>query len=269
MVDKGELTEFIDGETVTEQGECDTCAYFLITGHANVFINNRDVGTRTAGELIGEMVTVDVAQPRSATIKASGGLLALRVQSDDLEAIANQNPLLWRSIARVACSRLRARNRFHRPQNDQPIIFVGSSAESIHIAREFQESFKHDQLRTVVWTNGVFGPGGVPIDDLLREVTEADFAVFIFCADDVVRSRESEQNAPRDNVIFELGLFMGKLGRERTFMLMAQNSDLKIPSDLLGVTPVTYIDDSKKPLSERLAPACNELRKYFEGLGAL
>ncbi|WP_409072591.1 TIR domain-containing protein [Mitsuaria sp. 7] len=49
--------------------------------------------------------------------------------------------------------------------------------------------------------------------------------------------------APRDNVIFELGYFMSKLGRFRTFLLvpeMPNAESIKLPSDFKGLTPITY-----------------------------
>jgi predicted nucleotide-binding protein len=41
-------------------------------------------------------------------------------------------------------------------------------------------------------------------------------------------------------VIFELGLFSGGIGRERTFMAHDRTKPLDLPTDLLGVTPATY-----------------------------
>lgn len=53
--------------------------------------------------------------------------------------------------------------------------------------------------------------------------------------DDLVRYRGKKVNAPRDNVIFELGLFMGAIGRDRTYLLTS-SKEMKIPSDLDGIT---------------------------------
>ena len=39
-----------------------------------------------------------------------------------------------------------------------------------------------------------------------------DFAILVLTADDLVASRDVLSTAPRDNVLFELGLFMGGLG---------------------------------------------------------
>lgn len=48
---------------------------------------------------------------------------------------------------------------------------------------------------------------------------ESDFALAIAQPDDVVRSRKKMQPTLRDNVLFELGLFMGKLTRHRAILI--------------------------------------------------
>ncbi len=269
LIANGEIVELAEDETFIEQGGSDTAAYFILTGEVRVYINHREVGRRGPRELVGEMVTLDQAAPRSATLKASASTVALRVAGQSVEQIANQHPSLWRAIGRILCERLRERARFHRPQNDEPILFIASSTESLDIAGEIQEQFKHDKVCIRPWTTGVFGPGGIPFEDLLKQAREVDFALFIAGPDDQVHSRGNEKQAPRDNVIFELGMFMDRLGRDRAFLLKEQMLDLKIPTDLLGITPLTYLANHKRSLAEQLGPTCNELRKLMRGLGAL
>jgi predicted nucleotide-binding protein len=67
---------------------------------------------------------------------------------------------------------------------------------------------------------------------LVGALNGSDFGVFVFPPDDVVRMRKKEHQAIRDNVIFELGLFIGRLGRERNFIVMPRGTDkLHIPSE--------------------------------------
>lgn len=86
----------------------------------------------------------------------------------------------------------------------------------------------------------MFGPSRIPLEDLIRQTREADFALFVFGPDDKIASRYQEHAAPRDNVIFEMGLFLGRLGRDRVFMVKDHDVDLKIPTDLVGLRPITY-----------------------------
>jgi CRP/FNR family cyclic AMP-dependent transcriptional regulator len=269
LIIKGELVEFAEAETFIEQGGSDTVAYFILAGEARVYINHREVACRGQRELVGEMVILEPAAPRSATLRASAGMVALRINGHDLENVADEYPLLWRAIGRIVSERLRARARFHRLQNEEPILFIGSSTESLDIVREIEEHFKHDKICIRPWTTGVFGPGGIPFDDLLKQAREADFALFVASPDEKVYSRGNDELAPRDNVIFELGMFMDRLGRERAFLLKERRLDMKIPTDLLGITPLTYIHNGARSLSQQLGPPCNELRKLMRGLGAL
>jgi hypothetical protein len=62
----------------------------------------------------------------------------------------------------------------------------------------------------------------------------------VFAQDDWTSADVAQdgQASPRDNVVFEAGLFGGALGIRRTFILHAHGS--KLPSDLLGLTSVRY-----------------------------
>ena len=72
---------------------------------------------------------------------------------------------------------------------------------------------------------------------------------------------------PRDNVIFELGLLMGALGRERVFILKPRNVDIRIPSDLLGVTWLDYKRGGPGTMTEKLRPTCKHILARIKVLG--
>jgi predicted nucleotide-binding protein len=98
-----------------------------------------------------------------------------------------------------------------------------------------------DELASItLWSQGVFGASSFPVDDLEGQIRIADFALLIVGPDDQVISRGNQSDAPRDNVIFELGLFMGALSRSRTFMLVPVGGKVKIPTDLLGLTCLRF-----------------------------
>ncbi len=97
---------------------------------------------------------------------------------------------------------------------------------------------------------------------------ESDFAVLVLGPDDRVISRGDDNLAPRDNVVLELGLFIGAVGRRRVFLVMPAGLDVKIPTDLLGVTPVWYEPDGDPAdLPARLRSACSDIRAALEKLG--
>lgn len=194
-------------------------------------------------------------------------LVALRVSESAFRAACDAHPLAYKALAQLVAHRLRQRSAFVQPPNPQPVLFIGSSSEAISVANELQAGFKHDKFDAVIWTNGVFGPGGIAFDSLAQLAGRADFAAFVISPDDTVISRDHAQIAPRDNVVFELGLFMGLLDRTRVFLIRENSSDVKIPSDLLGIMQVTYVQKPGGNLTTALGPVCTELRKVISELG--
>lgn len=126
-----------------------------------------------------------------------------------------------------------------------PRVFIGSSVKGKDIAYAIQQNLEHDAFCSV-WTQGIFGLGQTTIDALLDTVLKNDFGVFVLSPEDILTMRQQTYSAPRDNVVFELGLFMGRYGKDRAFMVKPRGNDAKdfhIPTDLLGITPADYNPD--------------------------
>ena len=147
--------------------------------------------------------------------------------------------------------------------NPRPILFVGCSTETLEIAREVQTALDHDPIVVELWTDGIFGAGSFPVESLEQELARVDFAVLVLSPDDIVISRDSVSDAPRDNIVFELGFFMGALGRSRTFLLVPRGIELKLPTDLMGLTPLAYKHELDSGTTAATAGACNELRNLI------
>lgn len=90
------------------------------------------------------------------------------------------------------------------------------------------------------WDQDVFDPSSFPLDTLIMKASTSDFAVFIASPDDVTRSRGAESASVRDNVIFEFALFAGIIGLSRTYLMTERGTPLKLPSDINGLTQVSY-----------------------------
>lgn len=267
LADRGELVHFLAGDTIIMQGATDNDVYLILAGEADIFVNLRYVATRGPRETIGEMSLLEPTALRSATVTARSEVVACRVSEARLHELAEEHPRVWKVIAQVVAERLRQRGTFLNTPNQRPVLFIGCSAEALPIAEEIALGLKHANIDAVPWTKGVFGPSGISLDDLLRAVDEADFAAFVFSADDKVISRGDERDAPRDNTVFELGLFMGKLARNRTFIVKEASADVKIPSDLLGMTPVTYILRDGAKIEAVMGTVCTELKKSIQSIG--
>lgn len=123
--------------------------------------------------------------------------------------------------------------------NLRPSVFIGSSTEGLPVAKAIQVNLD-EPCQVVLWSQGIFGLGGGTLESLVATLDTFDFAVLVVTPDDMVTSRKKEQNAPRDNVLLELGMFIGGIGRDRTFFVYDRTSDLKLPSDLAGVTAARY-----------------------------
>jgi CRP/FNR family transcriptional regulator, cyclic AMP receptor protein len=251
------------GSKIISQSATDNDVYFILAGGTSVRVNGREVATRGAKQHVGEMALIDPAAPRSADVVAVSDVVAAKVSEAAFTALAE----LWRILACELGDRLRQRGQHVQPQNSRPRIFVASSAEALEVARTIQAGLDHDPFDVVLWTDDVFKPSDYPLESLSRELQKCDFSVAVLTADDQIISRHVGFAGPRDNVVFELGLFIATVGRHRCFLVNPRGVDLKIPSDLIGVTPLTYEAGAGDDVSALLGPICTRLRRVIRELG--
>jgi len=122
----------------------------------------------------------------------------------------------------------------------KPTLFVGSSKEALPIAEAVQ-SVLQNTVDVTLWNQGIFHLSRTTLDSLLKTSRAHDYAVFVFAPDDVILLRNEIQLITRDNVMFELGMFISALGPERCFFLVPSNvGEFRIPTDLAGITPARY-----------------------------
>jgi predicted nucleotide-binding protein len=194
-------------------------------------------------------------------------VLLLKLSEDSFATVADQYSGIWRRLAQELARRLTQRNALIRPPNEKPRVFVISSAEALPVARAIESLLAHDPLFTVVWANGVFRVTNYTLESLEVELDRCDFAVAVAHPDDTTTSRDDDWPSPRDNVVFELGFFMGRLGRDRAILMEPRGQRLKLPSDLAGITTIKYRTDHSESLQQLLGPACTELREHILALG--
>lgn len=146
-----------------------------------------------------------------------------------------------------------------------PRLFIGSSAEGREVARALQVELG-DVVESVRWDQSVFEPGGYALDSLIAAAAGVDFAVLIATPDDFTASRGETRASPRDNIILEFGLFAGILGRDRTYLL-ATSRDVKLPTDVLGLTRLAYRARSDDNVRASVSDAALQVEERVRSLG--
>lgn len=263
-----ELREYKPGDTLISEGAADNDIYLIFSGLVGVRVKDREIARRTAGQHVGEMALIDLTAKRSATVSALDETVVAVVTEANFSELATKYPVLWRRLALTLGQRLRERSNFVRQRNETPRIFIGSSVEGLDVARAIQTGLAHDPLLTQVWTDDVFKASKTSIENLVVTAEGSDFGILVLGPDDKIQSRDEVFDGPRDNVIFELGLLIGAVGRDRVFIVKEQKSKIKIPTDLLGTTPLQYQPGKSEDLQVRVAAVCSDIRRTANELGA-
>lgn len=147
-------------------------------------------------------------------------------------------------------------------------LFIGSSSEQLPIVYAVQSCLQYDAF-PIPWVQGVFGPSQYPLEALEDAMDRADFAILICCPEDKTSMRDTEYATVRDNVIFELGMALGKLGRKRTFLISPKNVRIHLPSDLNGISPEQFDQELFASNPEAaLGAACAKIRNSMQELGS-
>jgi CRP/FNR family transcriptional regulator, cyclic AMP receptor protein len=260
------IREVAVGEVLIRQDASDNDLFLILSGAFRIVVNGRDVAIRRAREHLGEMAIVDPSSPRTAHVIAAEESIVACLREADVIWIANRYPDIWRAIALQLSRRLTERKRFHQEPNVKPVIFIGSSKERLRLAEAVAALIPQRVADVKLWSTGVFSASHFVMDDLDAQLRICDFAVLVAGPDDQVTSRGKQSDAPRDNVVFELGLCMGALSRFRTFLLVPKGQEIKIPSDLLGLTLIHFDAAATDPVAA-VAGSVDEILALVEKQG--
>ncbi|MGD9853089.1 MAG: TIR domain-containing protein [Nitrospirales bacterium] len=251
-------------EIITETEAGQDALLMVLSGKFQLYVKGYPAAEIVHGQAVGEYPILFPGEKHRATVRAIEDSVIGRLAGEDLELIAQEYPVLWKNMARFVEARLIKSGQARPWANSTTRIFIGSSSESLPVARDIEQEFACDPFDISLWTDDeVFRLSKTYIESLEQAALQNDFAILMFQGEDTVESRRKKQLAPRDNVIFEAGLFMGRLGRERTILVTPQGLDIKIPSDLLGLKQVSFSSPDK------LRPVANIIRKHVLELGPL
>jgi len=145
-------------------------------------------------------------------------------------------------------------------------VFIASSVEGLSVANAINECLDYD-VELVHWKDS-FKLSSYTIDELMEKSRTVDFAIFVFTPDDLSTIREQNHAVARDNVLFELGLFIGSLSRERCFIVKPRGVEMHFPTDLLGLTPADFDGNrSDGDLTQAVNAPCIKIKKEISRLG--
>lgn len=262
-----EMLNIPKNSDIITQNDLTNDIFFILTGTFQIIVNGKPLQIRNAGELVGEMTALEPMQKRSATVRATEDSVVAKMSEKNFDEIGRKYPVVYKSIAQVLAKRLLQRNNLIPASHERPRIFIICSTEAIEVARLIHSGLAHDPFDVILWSEGVFKVTSYTLQTLEDEVDKADFAIAVAHGDDITESRANHWPTPRDNVIFELGLFMGRLGRARAILMEPRGERVKLPSDLAGVTSIGYTFRDGDDASSHIAPAINEIRKHIKRIG--
>ena len=127
--------------------------------------------------------------------------------------------------------------------NVTPKVIIFSSTEGLTITNAVYAWFeKRDDFNIRKWDQYLFGPGSYLLESLEKIATEFNFAIIVASPDDKIVKRGGTYYSMRDNLLFELGLFTGVLGRRRVFLVCPETKKITLPSDYDGLIYLTFND---------------------------
>ena len=267
LADSAEVASFPTGSSIVKQAAPDNDLHFILAGTVSIRVSGRQVTALAAGQHFGEMAILDPGKPRSASVVADEETVTARIPAGAFAYLADDTPQLWKNVARTLADHISQHNRSVAPMNPHPVLFIGCSAEALPIGRAIESALEHDPIEVHIWDDDVFKASQYPLESLELELPKVDFAVLVLSPDDQVTSRNRTSEAPRDNLVFELGMFMGALGRSRTFLIRPDGTAIKLPTDLAALTALRYQSDAQVTNSADVSSICEQLRSTIMELG--
>lgn len=158
----------------------------------------------------------------------------------------------------------------------KPNVFIGSSREAMDLANAIHSQISY-YAQVTPWYSGAFEGNDYTMESLEKQLDKNDFGVFVFAPDDVAFHRGKYVFITRDNTLFEMGLFWGRLRRKRVFAIVSQEvrerddlikqekvSDLHILTDLQGLTLLKYEARNDENYEAAVSVACHFFKNRIQ-----
>lgn len=147
----------------------------------------------------------------------------------------------------------------------RPRLFVGSSMEGRRVA-ELLRAGLHELAEVTLWCRGAFEPPATMLNGVLDATHVFDFAAFVMSPEEISPKRGNGRATARESVALQLGVFLGALGRQRTFIVCSTSTTIELPSDLRGVTLATYRPTEDGNIHAALGCACTIIKDQIRRL---
>lgn len=115
--------------------------------------------------------------------------------------------------------------------------------------------------------NRLENAGQTMVEKLANLSGQVCFGIVIASPDDEgyrVGHPDEASHRARQNVVLEMGMLLGKLGRKRVAILLKHQEDMERPSDIQGLNYIPYFDDLEKDAGTLLE---KEVRAFGAGGG--
>jgi predicted nucleotide-binding protein len=255
------------GSVLIEQGAEDDDVYFILSGTFRIVANARLLAMRGPGEYVGEMAAVQPNQRRSASVISAEEAAVAKLSKQAFARVASRYPVIYQFIAQELSRRLYQRNTLVNIFREKARVLVVAAPDALPVARAIQGAFANDPIEIVVWPNGTFHAASYTLESLEAEVDSFDFAIAVAHADNLTSRHATDWPSARDAISFELGLFAGRLGRARAILFEPREENLRLRSDSVGLTTVTYKFMRASDLTADLKSACDILRDHINKYG--
>ena len=151
------------------------------------------------------------------------------------------------------------------PENGSPrrSIFIASSTEGVKVAEQFRDHLRQS-AEVTIWRDA-FSPGRFTLEALESALDKHSHAIIVLSPDDITKSRGVEEISPRDNAIFEAGLFIGHRGHASVFIVVPESPKVRLPTDLSGLIVADYkIANGPDGVTYDIARAVETVAKSLE-----
>lgn len=134
-------------------------------------------------------------------------------------------------------------------------LFICSSTPALDVALTLKNSLSKDFIVNT-WRENTFQLGYHHLDSIIKASANYNFVLLVLTPDVVQTFNNNTSTSVKDNILFEMGFFIGVFGRERTFFIVQNQDDFKLPSYVAGINCTDFIKPTEPDLLETSLHKC-------------